>query len=130
MCQLLVILDKERLCLYYINMQKRRTVMKIILLSLILTFIFIGMFFYGCSTVTAGTFNRYESATLTHLGFDFATGIQIDKVGVYGGDTILWNPDYATTTVEGETYTSWGTDLWWRGELGVLSSVPYQKGLS
>ena len=56
----------------------------------------------GCQTVTS-TATGYSTATLTHWGFDFATGARTDEAGKYDGETITWNPDAVTTTVEGTT---------------------------
>ena len=76
---------------------------------------------------TSSAPSGYSTASLTHWGFDFATGKATDEVGVYDGETINWNPDGVETVVGGVTYESHGPYIWWRGEYGALSSTPYQK---
>ena len=81
------------------------------------------------TTTTSTTTTTLASATLTHFGFDFATGLQTEEAGVSDGSVINWNPDSVLTTVEGTTYPSWSTSLWWRGEFTALSSIAHQKHL-
>ena len=98
-----------------------------ILMGIIIILAAIGILaIVGCQTVTS-TATGYSTATLTHWGFDFATGARTDEAGKYDGETITWNPDAVTTTVEGTTYPSYSNYVWWRGASGSLASVPHQK---
>lgn len=81
---------------------------------------------------TALTENANTStATITHFGFDFATGRRTDEAGVYDGEVINWNPDYVNSVIDGVTYEGTGYPcayLWWRGA-NTLQLIAHQKHL-
>ena len=98
----------------------------IFVLSVVLAVLGMLVFaFIGCSTVatTSTSTTTYTSATLTHWGFDFATGAQGEDEG-YDGCVITWNTYSVITTVEGTTYPSYSTYVWWRASANI---DPYQK---
>jgi len=81
----------------------------------------LGVFFYlGCSTSPTGGGSSTGVGSLNHWGFDFATGTNTDEVNKTDGATCNWNPDYVVTTVEGTTYPSYSTYIWWSGGYAYL----------
>lgn len=101
-----------------IKMNKIIFIMGILILSLA------AVSLNSCSQTPAA----YSTATLTHAGFDFTTGIQTQEAGKYDGEVIAWNPDRPgtyITTIEGTSYPN-GDYLWWRAS-SPLDAVPHQK---
>lgn len=94
----------------------------VLICFLMVPFLFVSL--TGCNQ-TQSTYS-YPTATLTHGGFDFLTGTATNESGKYDGETISWNPDGVITTVEGTTYTNYGSYFWWRASY-PLDSTAHQK---